>query len=78
MPPESVPAPRKPSRLLQFFANIIPDEGQAAKIEVTRVVFSRLAAQLDNELPENAEKTVALRLLMESKQAAVRAVLYQE
>jgi hypothetical protein len=37
--------------------------------------FGVLAAKLASEVPRNAERTVALRKLLEAKDAAVRAVL---
>ena len=37
-----------------------------------------LAAWIMAELPANAERTVALRKLLEAKDAAVRARLYKE
>ena len=37
--------------------------------------FTGVAMMLDDSLPEGAEKTVALRKLLESKDAAVRAAL---
>ncbi len=37
--------------------------------------YYQMAHHLDLELPSNAEKTVALRKLLESKDAAVRAAL---
>ena len=37
--------------------------------------FHTLAHNLDNLLPDGAEKTVALRKLLESKDAAVRSAL---
>ncbi len=37
--------------------------------------YQVLASQLDTLLPPSAEKTVALRKLVESKDAAVRAIL---
>lgn len=39
--------------------------------------FGVLAAKICNEVPRNAERTVALRKLLESKDAAVRAVLFK-
>lgn len=39
--------------------------------------FGQLAALIANELPRNAERTVALRKLLEAKDAAVRAVLFK-
>jgi hypothetical protein len=39
--------------------------------------FHMLAHRLVNTLPRNPERTVALRKLLEAKDAAVRARLYQ-
>jgi hypothetical protein len=39
--------------------------------------FHRLAETICATLPENPERTVALRKLLEAKDCAVRAVLYQ-
>lgn len=38
-------------------------------------LFHDLAQTIDSELPESAESTVALRKLLEAKDAAVRAAL---
>jgi hypothetical protein len=58
-------------RMLQFFlyAHLPP-----ALQEVSRP-FGELAAQLATNLPRNAERTVALRKLLEAKDCAVRASL---
>lgn len=40
--------------------------------------FSVLAAQIVNTLPRNPERTVALRKLLEAKDAAVRALIFAE
>lgn len=40
--------------------------------------FSMLAHDIVETLPRNPERTVALRKLLEAKDAAVRAVLYEE
>lgn len=40
--------------------------------------FAQLAAQIVATLPSNPERTVALRKLLEAKDCAVRAVLYEE
>ena len=40
--------------------------------------FAELAEKLVTELPRNAERTVALRKLLEAKDAAVRAKLYKD
>lgn len=40
--------------------------------------FCMLALQIKNTLPRNPERTVALRKLLEAKDAAVRAKLFKE
>jgi len=40
--------------------------------------FAELAQRLIDTLPRNPERTVALRKLLEAKDAAVRAALYRE
>lgn len=40
--------------------------------------FGILAEQIVNTLPRNPERTVALRKLLEAKDAAVRAKLFKE
>jgi ferritin-like protein len=63
-----------PHYLRQFFAYAhLPPELQA----VSRA-FGELAAEIDATLPENPEKTTALRKLLEAKDCAVRAVLFQD
>lgn len=58
---------------MQFFSYLhLPDRLQ----EVSRP-FSDLACQI-LMLPRNPERTVALRKLLEAKDAAVRAALYKE
>jgi len=59
---------------MQFFAwGHLPAHLQ----EVSRP-FAALAAQIVSDLPQNPERTVALRKLLEAKDAAVRAKLYVE
>lgn len=41
----------------------------------TSELFHILAVALDGRLPDSAEKTVALRKLLESKDAAIRSAL---
>ena len=61
-------------RMLQFFVYThLPSNLQ----EVSQP-FCELAEQLVNNLPSNPERTVALRKLLEAKDCAVRALLYQE
>ena len=60
--------------ILQFFAN-------AHLPETLRLVsdpFRQLAEAIVEKLPRNPERTVALRKLLEAKDAAVRAALFQE
>lgn len=61
--------PRHP--LLRYFAYAHLPEG----LQFVSKPFRELAATLDVRLPDGAEKTVALRKLLESKDAAVRAAL---
>ncbi len=59
--------------LLQFFRyEHLPEPLQA----VSRP-FGLLAMQTAENLPRNAERTVALRKLLEAKDAAVRCVLFK-
>jgi len=59
--------------ILQFFAyEHLPEHLKA----VSRP-FGELAAWIDVALPRNPERTVALRKLLEAKDAAVRARLFQ-
>lgn len=59
--------------LAQFFVfNHLPPHLQA----VSRLFYD-LATQIDGTLPENPEKTMALRKLLEAKDCAVRAVLFK-
>lgn len=57
--------------ILQFFhyAHLPP------KLQTTSHQFFMLASFIINNLPRNAERTVALRKLLEAKDAAVRANL---
>ena len=61
-------------RILQFFAH---EHLPPPLAEVSRP-FGELARKLVQLVPPNAEATVALRKLLEAKDAAVRAVLYRE
>lgn len=58
---------------MQFFAyEHLPQHLQ----EVSKP-FGDLARQIDQSLPNNPEKSTALRKLLEAKDCAVRAVLYK-
>jgi len=57
--------------ILQFFAF----EHLPGHLQVVSKPFHDMAHQLMQALPQNAERTVALRKLLESKDAAVRALI---
>lgn len=61
-------------RILQFFAygHLKPEFQAASK------PFGDLANWIVDNLPQNPERTVALRKLLEAKDAAVRARVYVE
>lgn len=58
-------------RMLAFFkADHLPE-----KLRPTSQLFGVMAVELVERLPKNAERTVALRKLLEAKDCAVRAIL---
>lgn len=60
-----------PEHILQFFAfDHLP-----AHLQAVSEPFALLAASIVANTPRNPERTVALRKLLESKDAAVRAML---
>lgn len=62
-----------PEPILQFFAYAhLPPHLQAVSKP-----FGDLAYDLVDKLPRNPERTVALRKLLEAKDAAVRALLFK-
>jgi len=61
-------------RMLQFFKfQHLPE-----KLREVSIPFCMLAQDMVEKLPSNPERTVALRKLLEAKDCAVRAVLYEE
>jgi hypothetical protein len=60
--------------IMQFFAY----EHLPPHLQLVSAPFGQLAETLVSTLPRNPERTVALRKLLESKDAAVRAKLYQD
>lgn len=63
-----------PNRMMQFFGyKHLPETMQP-----TSKAFCDLAEWIDANLPENAEKTTALRKLLEAKDCGVRATIYKE
>lgn len=62
-----------PNPIMQFFAYAhLP-----LHLQETSAPFGRLAESIVATLPRNPERTVALRKLLESKDAAVRAKLFK-
>jgi hypothetical protein len=73
MAEETTQAPAQPDRMLQFFVyEHLPDH-----LQIISLPFCELAEHIVHDLPANPERTVALRKLLEAKDAAVRAVLYK-
>lgn len=61
-------------RMLQFFGYAhLPEHLQAVSKP-----FRDLANQIVETLPQNPERTVALRKLLEAKDCAVRALIYKD
>lgn len=59
--------------IMQFFAY----EHLPSHLQEVSKPFGDLASQIVTVLPRNPERTVALRKLLESKDAAVRAKLFK-
>lgn len=61
-------------RMMQFFAyaHLKPE------LQEISMPFGQLAEWIVDTLPQNAERTMALRKLLEAKDCAVRAKLYKE
>lgn len=62
-------------KLLQFFRH---DHIQNMDAKNVVTAFATLAEDLAANLPFNSESTIAMRKLMEAKEAAVRAIYYEE
>lgn len=63
-----------PEHIMQFFAyGHLPEHLRAISKP-----FSDMAENIVNTIPRNPERTVALRKLLESKDAAVRAFIAKE
>ena len=60
--------------LLQFFKTPLSADGTAPAVELS---FEALANELVALLPRNPERTVMLRKLLESKDAALRAIAFK-
>jgi hypothetical protein len=68
-PPVSAAPP--PDHILQFFAW----EHLPPHLQDVSIPFSEMARRIVATLPRNPERTVALRKLLEAKDAAVRALV---
>ena len=68
-----MPSPEETDPILQFFdySHLRED------LQVVSKPFGVLALEIVADLPRNPERTVALRKLLESKDAAVRAAVYK-
>jgi hypothetical protein len=60
--------------LMQFFAR----DHLPRQLQEVSEQFHSLALWINYNLPDNSEKTIALRKLLEAKDCAVRARLYQD
>jgi hypothetical protein len=63
----------QPEPILQFFAY----EHLPKHLQGVSIWFHHLATTVVEQLPRNPERTVALRKLLEAKDAAVRAAIYK-
>jgi len=68
--PYDPPVPEKPEHIIQFFRY----EHLPPKLQEVSKPFGELATKI-LKLPRSPERTVALRKLLESKDAAVRALI---
>ncbi|TCU34127.1 hypothetical protein [Rhizobium azibense] len=62
-----------PHYTMQFFAY----EHLPQHLQAVSKPFGDLARQMDEQLPNNPEKSTMLRKLLESKDCAVRALLFK-
>lgn len=61
-------------RMLQFFKH----DHQPEQVQAVLRPFCELAHDIVRNLPANAERTVALRKLLEASDSAVRALTFRE
>jgi len=61
-------------KIMQFFSyDHLPEPMKSVSKK-----FGDLAIEMNEHLPENPEKSVALRRLLEAKDCAVRAIIFKE
>lgn len=63
-------------RMLELFGPVPLSNSQLERIDFFRRMFQNLANDVVNFCPSGPERTVALRKLLEGKDAAVRAVIF--
>lgn len=63
--------------MTDYFLQFFTYEHLPPHLQVVSKPFCELAQKIVEELPSNPERTVALRKLLESKDCAVRAVLFK-
>ena len=66
------------NRLIKQFTFQELNSNQKEQVAETRDLFGEFAQDVDSRLPENAEKTTALRKLLEAKDCAIRALIFPE
>ncbi len=72
--PEAPRPPQQTDRMMQFFQYAhLPDS-----LQHFSKPFCELAEWIVRALPQNPERTVALRKLLEAKDAGVRAAIYKD
>lgn len=64
---------KRPNNLLQFFGY----EHLKPEMQAVSKPFHDLAHNMEATLPDNPEKTVAFRKLLEAKDCAVRAFIFK-
>lgn len=69
--PPAVHPPPPAEHIMQFFSY----DHLPSKLQAVSRPFGELAQELVTTLPRNPERTIALRKLLEAKDAAVRALL---
>jgi hypothetical protein len=63
--------------MLQFFDQQPVTEAERQEIANVRSMYASLAKWIEATLPQNPERTTALRKLLESKDCAVRARIFK-
>ena len=64
--------------MLRQFERIVPSDAQKKLAEETREKFITLARWIEARIPVGAQRELALQRLLEGKDAAVRAVIFEQ